>query len=243
MLLKDNPLGGVIPASIGNLTKLKILNLINARLTGSIPAGFYSLSSITEVQINNNKLEGSLSENLGNLTTLQKLFVNQNENLSGTIPSSIGNLTKMTNLNISNTSISGAVPVEMANCSSLQNFMAFKTKLTDIGDNWDQYPAIKLIQCHSTPTLEGPLPASIGRSTTVTSIQMYGCNFTGNIPDSWANLSTACGFLQVYQNKLSGVLPVAFVQHTNYVNNKWIPAINILPQQEGFGLTEPVPNE
>ena len=99
-----------------------------------------------------------------------------------------------------------------------------------------------MIQFHSTPTIEEPLPASIGRSATVTSIQLYGCNFTGNIPDSWANLPAACTFLQVYQNKLSGVLPAAFVAHTNYVNNKWKPATNILPQQEGYGLTEPEPN-
>lgn len=232
-----------LPAAIGELTELTDLRFNSQKLTGTLPEEVYSLTKLTDLYFQNNALGGSISSNIYKLTELKNFYIDRNADLGGELPASIGFLNKLANINISQTSIGGVVPSTMANCSALINFMAFKTQFTSIGDNWDKYASIKIIQFHSTPTLDGPLPASIGRSATVTSIQLYGCNFTGNVPESWANLSTACTFLQVHQNKLSGVLPVAFVQHTNYVNNKWKPATNILPQQEGYGLTEPVPND
>lgn len=231
-----------LPSAIGDLTELTNLRFNGQKVTGQIPAAVYGLTKLTDLYFQNNMLTGSISSAISQLTELKNFYIDRNADLAGELPASMGNLTKLANLNIAQTSIGGVVPAEMANCAALINFMAYKTKFTSLGDNWDQYASIKTIQFHSTPTIEEPLPASIGRSATVTSIQLYGCNFTGNIPDSWANLPAACTFLQVYQNKLSGVLPAAFVAHTNYVNNKWKPATNILPQQEGYGLTEPEPN-
>ena len=66
----------------------------------------------------------------------------------------------------------------------LQNFMAYKTQLTGIPDNFDEWPALKMIQLYGIPGLTGPLPASVGRCTKVTSVWFYECNFTGNIPES-----------------------------------------------------------
>ena len=69
LLLGHNELSGEIPASLGNLTNLRYLELYSDGLSGEIP---------TE---------------LGNLANLQKLHLGSNE-LSGTIPVELGDLTR-----------------------------------------------------------------------------------------------------------------------------------------------------
>ncbi len=233
------PVEWELPAAIGDLTELTLLKINSQKLKGSIPFAVYSLAKLTQLYLQDNALTGSISPAIAGLTELTDLYVDRNAELGGTLPAAMGSLTKLVNLNIAQTNIGGAVPAEMSGCSSLKNFMAFKTKITSLGDNWDQYPSINIIQFHSTPTLEGPLPASIGNSTTVTAVQLYDCNFTGNVPDSWGNLPAACNMVQIQGNKLSGELPIAFFTHSKYAV-KWNAAQKILPQQEGFGLTEPV---
>lgn len=62
----------------------------------------------------------------------------------------------------------------------------------------------------------------------------------GNIPESFGNLPAKCTDLRLSGNKMSGVVPAAVKSHANWATGtkKWNPATNILPQQEGFGLTE-----
>lgn len=229
-----------LPSAIGDLTELTNLRFNSQKVTGQIPAAVYGLTKLTDLYFQNNMLTGSISSAISQLTELKNFYIDRNASLEGSLPESMGNLTKLANLNIAKTSISGTVPSTMKNCASLKNFMADATKLTGIGDNWDEYPAIEIIQFINTPTLEGSLPASIGKSKTVKTVQLYNCNFTGNVPEDWGSLPTTCTKLQIYNNKLQGVLPAAFVAHANY--DTWNATVNIFPQQEGYGLTEPEPN-
>ncbi len=228
-----------LPSAIGDLTELTLLKINSQKLQGQIPAVVYSLTKLTELWLQNNALTGSISPAIANLTELKNLYLDRNANLGGTLPTEMGALTKLVNINISKTAIGGAIPTSLANCASMTAFMAYETQFTDINDNWDQYPALKTLMLYGIPTLECPLPASIGNMQKVVSIQMYNCNFTGNVPDSWANLPSTCNQVFINGNKLSGELPSAFVAHANYAA-KWKPAERILPQQKGFGLTEPV---
>ncbi len=229
-----------LPAAIGDLTELTDLRINGQMLTGTIPAEIYTLTKLTNLYFTKNSLSGTLSSDIYKLTELTNLYIDQNAGLGGELPATMGFLTKLVYLNIAKTSIGGAIPSTMTGCSALQALMAYETNLTAIGDNWDQYPSLKIIQLYGIPTLEGPLPASIGNAANLTSIQMKNCNFTGNVPDSWANLPATCNQVFINGNKLSGTLPAAFVAHPNY-SAKWKAATNILPQQEGYGLIEPQP--
>lgn len=145
---------------------------------------------------------------------------------------------KLANINIAKTSIGGAVPAELSGCDALTNFMVYGSKLTSLPDNFDQWPSLKLIQIYDIPTLTGALPASCGNCTKLTSLWMYGCNFEGNIPESYANLPATCKQLRIMNNKLSGTVPAAVKAHANWNATTWKPAQYILPQQDGYGLTE-----
>ena len=74
-----------------------------------------------------------------------------------------------------------------------------------------------------------------GKAKKITSLQLKNCNFTGNIPESYANLPSTCNQLFINGNKLQGVIPASVQAHANWT--KWKPETNILPQQEGFGLS------
>ena len=235
---------GVIPAEwtlpheIGDLTELTVLKINQNKVSGELPEEVYGLTKLTDLWFQNSNITGTFSEKIGQLTNLKNLYIDRNKNLGGSIPASIGNLTKLESINIAQTSIGGQIPQELTKCVSLKNFMAYSNKLSgQIPDFWDKLPNIGVLQLYGNPDITGPIPASIGTLANATGIQLKDCNLTGNIPESFGNLSTKCSNLMLSGNKLSGVVPAAVQNHANWVNNKWKPATNILPQQEGYGLT------
>lgn len=83
--LQNNGLRGTLPADIGNLSALVLLNL-----KGNDPASWQGS------YIN---IGGTIPIQIGNLTNLEYLDLGGNK-FSGSIPSSIGNLLKLNYLNI-----------------------------------------------------------------------------------------------------------------------------------------------
>lgn len=225
-----------LPAAVGDLTEMTNFRIIGCQLTGAIPEEVYNLTKLVSFYLTKNTPTWTLSAKIAGMTDLKDLYIDQNANLTGPLPKELGQLKKLVNINVAQTGISGSIPAEMSGCSSLANLMAYKTQLTGIPDNFDEWPSLKIIQLYGIPGLTGPLPASVGRCTKVTSVWFYECNFTGNIPESWANLPASCTQLRIQDNKLQGVVPAAIQDHANF-NTKWNPAKYILPQQEGYGLT------
>ena len=227
-----------LPEAVGDLTELTELRINGNKLTGSIPDAVYSLSKLQKLYFQNNNLTGSLSPKLGQLTELVEVYIDRNKNFGGTLPAEIGALTKLTGINISQTAIGGAIPQTLTGCQALKNFMAYSTQLSgEIPDFWDQLPNIGVLQLYSNPGLTGPIPATIGTLKAATGIQLKECNLTGNIPASFAGLEK-CGNLQLNGNKLSGVVPAEVQAHPKFqATSGWKYTTNILPQQEGYGLT------
>ncbi len=227
-----------LPEAVGDLAELTELRINSNKLTGTIPDAVYSLSKLQKLYFQNNNLTGSLSPKLGQLTELVEVYIDRNKNFGGTLPAEIGALTKLTGINISQTAIGGAIPQALTGCKALKNFMAYSTQLSgEIPDFWDQLPNIGVLQLYSNPGLTGPIPATIGTLKAATGIQLKECNLTGNIPASFAGLDK-CGNLQLNGNKLSGVVPAEVQAHPKWqATSGWKYETNILPQQEGYGLT------
>jgi hypothetical protein len=233
------PTEWTLPEEMGDLTELTWLKINGNKLTGQIPESLYGLDKLATFYLQNNALTGSLSEKLGQLTALTDFYIDRNPNLTGSLPASIGQLKNLKNINIAKTGISGSIPAELVGCTALVNFMAYECKFSgEVPDFWDQFANVGIIQLYNNPGLVGPLPASCGRATTTAknySLRFDGCNFTGNIPESYANLPSVCKQFWTKGNKLSGVVPAGVQAHANW--SAWKPAENILPQQEGYGLT------
>ena len=228
-----------IPASISDLDQLDTLTLASNMVMGEFPEALYELRKLKVIDLSGNSLTGSFSSKMGQWTALEYITMLNNKNFGGELPKEIGQLKKLFRFNASNTSISGAIPAELAGCESLQEFMIFSAKLSGtLPDIWDQFKNdFKILMLYGNAGLEGPLPASLGniKSTAATiSYHLYNCNFTGNIPESFANLPAGCKQLRVHGNKLSGKVPDAVRAHVNWTT--WKPEQYIFPQQEGYGL-------
>ena len=89
-----DPLTGPIPAEIGLLTNLAVLDLRNNELSGPIPPEIGNLTRLEVLQMMSNQLIGPIPSEIGNLTKMALLSLSDNQ-LSGPIPSSIGNVGSM----------------------------------------------------------------------------------------------------------------------------------------------------
>ncbi len=89
--LRDNNLTGHIPAAIGLLDDLFILDLAHNALTGPIPPS------------------------VGRLARLRDLSLRDNEGINGPVPPEMGSMTGLEYLSLSNTNVSGPLPATFSN--------------------------------------------------------------------------------------------------------------------------------
>ena len=141
--LSGSRLEGVIPSEIGNLQKLTELYLSGNSLSGSIPASICTLANLTTLKLNINQLEGAIPLEIGNLSALKVLYLNGNK-LEGVIPSQIGNLSKLTDLVLSNNILTGAVPAEINKLTTLKRLNLSNNKLIDL----PPLNVLRLLNCH-----------------------------------------------------------------------------------------------
>lgn len=171
--LSRNPLGGVIPATVGQLIHLQSLQLTSCNLIGPIPQELSACVELQELKLNENSLKGDISEQLGDLVLLQNLDFSFN-NLSGSIPESIGNCSSLLSLIISHNRLEGSIPPQLGNLTKL-------TQL-DLSDN----------------DLSGSIPASLTTISMLSFLNVSNNNLQGLIPNfthQSSNNITALSFL------------------------------------------------
>ena len=91
-LIIDQPLTGPIPPSLGNLTNLEYLHVVNTlgngfALSGEIPPELGNMTNLTTLVFSGD-FTGNMPEELGNLERLKSLVI-LGSNLTGCIPSAI----------------------------------------------------------------------------------------------------------------------------------------------------------
>ncbi|XP_044476867.1 putative receptor-like protein kinase At3g47110 [Mangifera indica] len=132
LILDYNPLHGVIPLSIGNLSEtLENFSASNCKINGSIPAEVGNLHSLIILDLSQNDLNGFIPTTMGNLRNLQgiqslkvlrKLDLSKNLLFEGAIPSTFGALISLVSLDLPNNSLSGEIPKSLEALTYLKNF-------------------------------------------------------------------------------------------------------------------------
>nr|KYP31440.1 LRR receptor-like serine/threonine-protein kinase GSO2 [Cajanus cajan] len=84
---------GQVHSQLGNLSKLKYLDLWGNSFSGAIPFQVGNLPMLQTLRLGANKLQGEIPASLSNIFTLQELYLKDN-NLSGEISSFIHNSTQ-----------------------------------------------------------------------------------------------------------------------------------------------------
>ena len=115
---------GTLPASLGNLSNLEELSIPNSHwsetgITGPIPPELGELARLRIINLGMNGLSGRVPPELGRLARLDSLDLGMNE-LSGPIPPELGNLVDLKQLRLQKNNLSGEIPGELARLKGLE---------------------------------------------------------------------------------------------------------------------------
>ena len=223
LVLKGKGLDGSIPASLGRLSALTVLNLRSNDLTGSIPSELNDLGNLTVLNLHSNMLSGQVTDLSG--TKLEELYL-PNNRLTGSIPAWLNTMTDVRELWLWGNELSGAIP-DLSGMTGLEVLKLNGNNLTGgvpaaallppnakwilLQDNplrgtipdLSGLTSVRTLWLH-TNGLTGEIPAPHLPSS-VTSLNLKGNSLRGPIPDlsGLDNLR----YLRLHRNMLSGSIP------------------------------------
>ncbi|KAG2672739.1 hypothetical protein I3760_13G057000 [Carya illinoinensis] len=226
LYLSMNPLNGVLPNSIGNLSIfLERLQLDDCNIKGNIPIDIGNLSRLVGTSLGGNDLAGPIPTTIGRLSRLQGLYLFDNR-LKGSIPSDIcylGRLgtfnqlisriplslwrqTDLLKVDLSSNLLSGSLSLDIGNMKVLTILNLSRNQLfghipETIGG------LISLVNLSlAVNQLEGSIPISFGGLVSLELLDLNGNNLSGEIPKSLEVLRYL-KYLNVSYNKLRGEIP------------------------------------
>lgn len=183
------PDAGVLPTSISNLINLKTLILRDCGYFGVLPTSFSSLINLDTLDLSLNRLTNEILPTLDNIVGLKYLDLSYN-NFSGSIPKSIGNLYQLKLLKLMGNELTGNIPKSLGNLSNLQ------------------------ILYLSNNSLSGKIPVELGQLSNLYELNLSYNFFSGKIPATFGNL-LQLKTLIVYSNKLKGLIPPSLQNLSN----------------------------
>lgn len=118
LILPNNNLQGIIPATIRELSQLEVLDLSQNQLLDIITPDIGQMNKLRSLNLSQNMLIGGIPSSIGNLTQLQSIFLYGNQ-LSGPLPSQMGQLNQLQVLWIDGNNFSGSLPSSFGSMTSL----------------------------------------------------------------------------------------------------------------------------
>ncbi|KAL6321679.1 hypothetical protein AAG906_031187 [Vitis piasezkii] len=220
--LSDNDFNySEIPFGVGQLLRLRSLNLSNSVFAGQIPSELLALSNLVFLDLSANPMlqlqKPSLRNLVQNLAHLKKLRLSQETSplkelhlygtsFSGELPTSIGRLGSLTELDISSCNFTGLVLSPLGHLSQLSYLdlsnNSFSGQIPSSMANLTQLTYLDLsLNNFSVGTL-----AWLGEQTKLTALHLRQINLIGEIPFSLVNMSQLTT-LTLADNQLSGQIP------------------------------------
>ena len=154
--LEDFGLTGAVPAEIGRLSALRVLNLGVNKLT-SLPAEIGQLTSLEGLYLYGNQLT-SVPAEIGQLTALEELYLHDNQLTS--LPAEIGQLTSLTVLDLGENQLM-SLPAEIWQLTSLQGLNLGFNPLTSLPSEIGRLSALRVLNLSLNQLTT--LPAEIGQ--------------------------------------------------------------------------------
>ncbi|KAL2538038.1 putative LRR receptor-like serine/threonine-protein kinase [Forsythia ovata] len=226
-----NLLEGVIPNSIGNLSKVLTKFFMGGNnIYGTIPPSIGELRGLQLLNLSYTSVSGEIPKEIGQLKELQILGL-ADSNLSGKIPISLGNLQKLNRIDLSRNELEGSIPTTFGNFQNLNSMDLSDNRLNgSIPSVIFKLPKLSAFLNLSQNYLTGPLPVEIGNLENVVTINISDNKISGNIPESIGNcksleqlilarnmfmgqipatlgLVKGLEILDLSSNQLSGVIP------------------------------------
>ena len=205
LMLGNNNLTGTIPAELGSLTRLAVLDLGSNALTGPIAPELGSLAELTFLVLDHNRLTGPIPPELGALSNLAELRLYDNE-LTGRIPAVLGSLANLTNLDLDQNGLTGSIPPELGALTNLKFLWIRENALS--GPIPPELGALANLEILWLPEngLTGPIPAELGSLAKLNALNLGKNDLTGSIPPELGALANLA-WLRLEENALSGAVP------------------------------------
>ncbi|KAB2086602.1 hypothetical protein ES319_A04G043700v1 [Gossypium barbadense] len=229
--VSGNPLSGVLPTYIGNLSKsLQYFYASYCELQGNIPMEIGNLSNMLVLELGYNKFSGFIPTSIGGLRNLQSLGLSSNK-LGGPISESLCDLERLYNLFLGLNKLNGSIPSCLGNITSLRYLYLESNKLSilkiDLSSNHlhnshaiDVGNLRSLLNLNlSRNLLTGDILSTFGGLQTLVSLDLSNNKLHGHIPESFDGL-ISLEFLDLCNNNLSGVIPKSLEKllYLNYFN-------------------------
>ncbi|KAH0643918.1 hypothetical protein KY289_034892 [Solanum tuberosum] len=204
-----NPLNGVLPNSIGNLSStIEKFHIVDAHINSLIPKSIGNLSGLTALIFQKNNLTGGIPSDVGKLKQLQGLYLTNNK-LQGHIPEAVCHLSNLVQLNLQVNELSGLIPECLGNLSMLQLLYLgsnkFSSKLPL--ELWKMSGLLYLDV--SQNSIEGEVPSDIGGLKAIVELYLYSNHFSGMIPTRFGELQNL-QYLDLSNNSFFGQIPLSF---------------------------------
>ena len=212
---------GALPTEIGALKSLKYLSLYGCRLSGELPASLGDLDQLEYLSAGLNDFSGELPASLGSLKSIREIHISGNK-LSGSIPASLGALKTLQQLNLAGNQLTGAIPAALSQLEGLYVIDLSRNKLsgnipTDFGGAQQE---LLLAANLSHNELTGAIPARIKRYLPEAAKYAH----IHGLPDYGYTMFVLSG------NKLTGKIPAEYLAYPKTLQL-------LLPQQAGYGFS------
>ncbi|CAI9090617.1 OLC1v1025430C2 [Oldenlandia corymbosa var. corymbosa] len=254
-----NPLDGILPDSIGNLsTSFRFLVANNCKIRGTIPSGIGNLSSLSTFGLASNNLIGSLPNSIQNLQNLQRLYLSWNKLsislqifcpckslgflylegnviIGGAIPYCFGNIASMRYLNLDSSGLSSTLPSSFWNFKDILELSLSSNSLT--GSLPLEISNLKMVTSmdFSNNYFSGNIPSTIGDLESLQNISLAHNQLQGHIPETIGKL-WSLKQLDLSYNNLSGSLPMSLanLQELAFLNVSFNHLSGEIPSQGPF---------
>ena len=236
IILRRRGLDGSIPAQLGQLSSLTILNFHSNALTEQIPNEIGNLTNLEQLLLHNNSLSGDFP-NLSRLSRLKKLWFSGKNNRIGQdkgIPLWLNNLTSLEEINLWGNEMGGSIPT-LSGLSNLKLLKLQNNSLTGNIPSWfGDMNSLGGLYLHAN-NLSGSIPSELGQLTRLRRLWLDRNQLSGSIPPALGNMSNL-GTLNLHTNRLTGSIPpqlgnLSKLQHFALQNNQ---LTGIIPAQLSY---------
>ncbi|KAI8000740.1 putative LRR receptor-like serine/threonine-protein kinase [Camellia lanceoleosa] len=209
---------GNIPSEIGNISNLAFLNLQQNGLTGFIPSTIKALGKLQILDLSNNRLQGSVPDDICQLKNMGDLRLNQNE-LFGLIPECIGNISSLRYLYLNSNKLTFVIPTRLGNLKDILEINMSSNSLNgNLPPELGSFKVATLID-FSMNQFTGKIPSTIIGLQNLVTLSLAHNKLQGSIPDSFGSM-VSLEFLDLSYNDLSDVIPKSLetLSHLSYLN-------------------------
>mmetsp|Transcript_7459 Transcript_7459/g.21219 ORF Transcript_7459/g.21219 Transcript_7459/m.21219 type:complete len:890 (+) Transcript_7459:56-2725(+) len=194
------------PDGICAMTVLEELVFETLHLEGEIPACLGSMSMLRILNINLNEFNGTIPDTLGQLTRLQYFQALANQ-LSGSIPDSFRTLHSLLVLDLGENFLTSTIPSYLTNTTLFPSLATLKLDANSLIGTIPEFCSQELIRLRlGYNHINGTVPESLCESIHMSELHLNNLNLTGSIPACLFEQVTSLRELHVDHNSLTGTI-------------------------------------